>query len=147
MRLFWLAFIMLLAVLPQQFFVFYMNLNAALPWHPFSWNETHGANWNMIIKVPTHGQASFDRWIPIAGSIVMFLFFGMGHDAGAMYRSLLLHLGLGRYFPCLSSPKRHNTSIIGSQNSGLIASWSKKLGSFSIHVKSVFSREPSTVQG
>jgi pheromone a factor receptor len=105
LRLFILAFIMLLAILPLQTYVFYVNVVNSLPLNLYSWSQVHGPDWNSIVKIPTGGIVSFDRWIPIGGSISLFLFFGFGHDATAIYRSFLLKLGLGRFFPSLAKPR------------------------------------------
>lgn len=121
LRLFILSFIMILIILPLQTYVFYVNLVTSLPMHPYSWSRVHGAEWNTILKVPTGGVASFDRWIPIGGSISLFLFFGFGHDATAIYRSLLLKLGLGRFFPSLAKPRVPAARGPGSRYGSLLS--------------------------
>ncbi|KAL1967693.1 hypothetical protein VTN77DRAFT_2950 [Rasamsonia byssochlamydoides] len=132
LRLFILSFIMILAILPLQSYVFYVNVVTSLPLQPYSWSRVHGPDWNTIPRIPTHGTVSFDRWIPIGGSISLFLFFGFGHDATAVYRSLLLKMGLGRLFPSLAKP-RVPTGGSGSRYGGLVSKVSDR-------VKTMFGR-------
>ncbi|THC93869.1 hypothetical protein EYZ11_006651 [Aspergillus tanneri] len=86
-RLFLLAFTMLLAIIPIQAYVVYMNVTLSLPWHPYSWSPLHGPKWNTIIKVPSNGEVFFDRWIPIASGFMFFIFFGCGRDASRISSS------------------------------------------------------------
>ncbi|OJJ95290.1 hypothetical protein ASPACDRAFT_36765 [Aspergillus aculeatus ATCC 16872] len=75
-RLFLLAFLMLLAIIPVQTFVVCTNILRTLPWHAYSWDRAHPPTWNVIIKVPTMGEVYFDRWIPAASGFMFFIFFG-----------------------------------------------------------------------
>lgn len=130
LRLFFLAFVMLVAILPVQAYVVYHNLTLSLPWHPYSWSEIHGPQWYKIIKVPTHGSIFFDRWSPIASGFMIFIFFGFGRDATRMYRILFWSLGLGYCFPGVARPldsqhtvpvppanASNSTTLIGSTHS------------------------------
>jgi pheromone a factor receptor len=103
-RLFLLAFSMLLPILPVQVYVVYFDLSYSLPWHQYSWSKIHGPQFDQIIKVPTYGMVFFDRWIPVAAGFMIFIFFGFGHDATKMYRTLLWNLGFGYCFPSVSPP-------------------------------------------
>ncbi|PKY06215.1 STE3-domain-containing protein [Aspergillus campestris IBT 28561] len=101
MRLFFLSFIMLIAIIPVQIYVLYKNVEGTLPvWHAYSWQRTH-AGWNIIYKIPSNGQAFFDRWIPIVSGFFFFIFFGCGRDAARIYRLILNFLGLGHCFACV----------------------------------------------
>lgn len=101
MRLFFLSFVMLLAIIPVQIYVLYKNIEGTLPaWHAYSWERTH-AGWDIIYKVPSDGQAFFDRWIPIVSGFFFFIFFGCGRDAARIYQLILNFLGLGRCFACV----------------------------------------------
>ena len=51
--------------------------------------------------IPTGGKVYYDRWIQIALGFGVFVFFGLGQDAQAMYRKWLLNAGFGRVFPSL----------------------------------------------
>ncbi|KAI9849776.1 MAG: a-factor receptor [Thelocarpon superellum] len=102
LRLFLIALTLLLTFLPLQFYILYLNLS--YPRHPYNWDEVHGTAWSDIIKVPTGGQVAFDRWIRVASGFMVFLFFGMGHDAMDMYRRWLVSVGMATYFPSLTQP-------------------------------------------
>jgi pheromone a factor receptor len=84
-------------------YVMYTNIVDMLPLQSFSWHQVLGPHWNIILRVPTGGVLKPDRWIPIAASILLFVFFGLGHDAVEMYWSCLLKIGLGRIYPSLSN--------------------------------------------
>ena len=92
---------------PVQFYVLYNN-SIDPPLIPYSWDLIHGSEWQDIELVPTRGKLYFDRWIQLALGFGVFVFFGLGHDAKAMYRKWLLKTGFGRIFPGLhrQSPPR-----------------------------------------
>lgn len=124
MRLFLMSLTLIVFFLPLQFYVLYRN--ASFPQHPYSWTGVHGPSWGQIIEIPTHGSVIFDRWIRIALGFTIFVFFGLGKDATAMYRGWLLKLGFGRIFPSLHG--RHqlpspggNSSSFGSSRATLVS--------------------------
>lgn len=130
LRLFFLAFTMLIAILPVQAYVVYYDMTLSLPWHPYSWSKIHGSAWYQIIKVPAHGVVFFDRWTPIASGFMIFIFFGFGRDATRMYRTMFWALGLGYCFPGVARPTdsqatvatappnaSNSTTLIGSTSS------------------------------
>ncbi|KAL4753004.1 hypothetical protein BDW72DRAFT_43187 [Aspergillus terricola var. indicus] len=108
LRLFFLAFIMLLALTPIQAYMVYVQVKVSMPWHPFSWSLLHGpgSSWGVIERIPTGGAVYFDRWIPVASGYTAFAFFGTGRDASRMYRSFLRPFGLD----CCFSPMENTTS-------------------------------------
>lgn len=108
LRLFFLAFIMLLALTPIQAYMVYVQVKLSMPWHPFSWSLLHGpgSSWGVIERIPTGGAVYFDRWIPVASAYTAFAFFGTGRDASRMYRSFLRPFGLD----CCFSPMENTTS-------------------------------------
>ncbi|KAL5047573.1 hypothetical protein BDW71DRAFT_206325 [Aspergillus fruticulosus] len=108
LRLFFLAFIMLLALTPMQAYIVYVQIKVSMPWHPFSWSPLHGpeSSWGVIERISTGGTVYFDRWIPIASGYTAFAFFGTGRDASRMYRSLLRPFDLD----CCFSPMESTTS-------------------------------------
>ncbi|KAL4981162.1 pheromone A receptor-domain-containing protein [Aspergillus desertorum] len=108
LRLFFLAFIMLLALIPLQAYIVYVQIKVSMPWHPFSWSLLRGyeSSWGVIERIPTGGTVYFDRWIPIASGYTAFAFFGTGRDASRVYRSLLQPFGLD----CCFSPIVSTTS-------------------------------------
>lgn len=124
MRLFILSFIVLLAILPVQTYVVYKNIELSLPWHSYSWNVAHGPHWNKILKIPSGGEAFFDRWFPVAAGFMLFILFGCGRDASRMYGSYLRLLRLDHYFVRAhgSSPdaSRSNTSGFSNSRLGLL---------------------------
>lgn len=135
LRLFFLAFTLLIAILPAQVYVVYYDLTLSLPWHPYSWNRIHGSEWNQIQKVATYGVVFFDRWTPIAAGFMIFIFFGFGRDATNMYRMMLRYLGFGYCFPGVSRPldSRASASVPAPNASNpttLIGSASNRAKSF-----------------
>ncbi|RDW74314.1 uncharacterized protein DSM5745_06976 [Aspergillus mulundensis] len=108
LRLFFLAFVMLVALVPLQAYVVYVQIKLSLPWHAFSWSLIHGpgSSAGVIQMVPGGGKVYFDRWIPITAGYVAFIFFGTGRDASRMYRSLLRPFGLD----CCFSPTETTSS-------------------------------------
>ncbi|KAF9894066.1 a-factor receptor [Aspergillus nanangensis] len=94
MRLFLLAFFMLLAIIPIQIFVLYKNILYSMPWHAYSWRAVHSPEWYTIVKWPSNGDVFFDRWVPITSGVMFFLFFGCGHDASKIYHLILRTVGL-----------------------------------------------------
>ncbi|KAL2812572.1 pheromone A receptor-domain-containing protein [Aspergillus granulosus] len=110
LRLFCLALIMLLVLIPIQTYIIYTTVRLGLPWHAYSWTLLHGPSWSTIIKIPRNGEVYFDRWVPVASGFMFFIFFGCGRDAHRMYLSLLSYVGLGGYFsPVLSTTTSGNS--------------------------------------
>lgn len=126
LRLFFLAFTMLLGILPVQTFIVYYNVKIVGDWHPFSWSETHGEEFGMITKLPSHGEVFYDRWIPVVGNFLIFIFFGCGSDASELYRAFLCSLGFSYCFPSLS---RSTTATLSSNFSNRAPSVGESLSS------------------
>ncbi|RAL14203.1 pheromone receptor [Aspergillus homomorphus CBS 101889] len=124
LRLFLLAFLMLLAIIPVQTYVVTTNITRTLPWHAYSWSHTHPPTWNTIVKVPTMGQVFFDRWIPAASGFMFFIFFGSGRDATKMYCAIMRFVGLHHCFPCL---RPSTTTTISTGSTGSTSSRAKLL--------------------
>ena len=104
LRLFWLSLILILVAFPAEVFVLYEN--SVVPLIPYSWHRVHGPEWPTIFLVPSGGTVIFDRWIQIGAGIVLFVFFGLGQDAQAMYRKWLIKAGFAKCFPCLHRERR-----------------------------------------
>lgn len=123
MRLYVLCMVWILAFIPTQAFVLYINLSMHRT--AYSWSETHNpAAWNEIIMVPSQGTVLFDRWIWLGSGLVVFIFFGLGKEAVSMYRSGLLAVGLGKIVPSLRGDStRHSTS-------GTLSSFGSKAKTF-----------------
>lgn len=100
LRLFLLSMVLLVIFIPLQFYVLFRN-SVEPPLIPYSWDQTHGPQWQDIMLIPTGGKVYYDRWFQLALGFGVFIFFGFGHDAQTMYRKWLLKAGLGQVFPCL----------------------------------------------
>ncbi|PYH41735.1 pheromone receptor [Aspergillus saccharolyticus JOP 1030-1] len=145
-RLFLLAFLMLLCIIPVQTFVVSTNIIRTLPWHAYSWDYVHPPTWNTIVKVPTMGEAFWDRWIPAASGFMFFVFFGSGRDATKMYRAILVFVGLHYCFPCLrTSSATTSTTSTGSTSSRakLLFHW-KRTSAIRTYVNSSTNLQPTT---
>ncbi|KAK2853246.1 hypothetical protein FQN49_005262 [Arthroderma sp. PD_2] len=133
-RLLTISLVLLLGSLPAQFYVFYSNITSYKPWAPYSWTEVHGPHWGEIVTFPMHGQVYYDRWIQAAAGFLLFLFFGIGHDAMMMYRAILLKLGFGDCFPALRHPHLMIDHRQGSSST-------TRFGSFSSTIKTALGRK------
>lgn len=133
LRLFFLAFTMLVAILPCEGYVVHYDLILSLPWHSYSWSRIHGPEWYEIAKFPTQGQVFFDRWTPIAAGFMLLIFFGFGRDATRIYRMFFWRIGLGYCFPVFACPTDSttdgslSTTPVGStiSRAKLLFSWRK----------------------
>ncbi|GME38194.1 a-pheromone receptor [Neofusicoccum parvum] len=85
-RLFLLSSLFILGVLPTQSIVLYFN--AMHQRSEYSWSRNHDPEARAAIFLNrANGQMLPDRWIGLACGLLLFLFFGLGTDAAAMYRS------------------------------------------------------------
>lgn len=78
--------------------------------------------------VRSYGQVLYDRWIPLAFGIIVFVFFGLGKEAVNMYRSGLLAIGFGRLFPSLNTDHRSSTTATASSFSSRARALFKRKG-------------------
>ena len=101
LRLFRISIVLIMVVFPAEVYVLYKN--SVVPMEPYRWSKVHGPTWWDIVLVPSGGTVLFDRWMQIGAGLALFLFFGLGQDAKAMYRRWLVKIGLGRCFQCLHS--------------------------------------------
>jgi pheromone a factor receptor len=100
LRLFIMSFTLLLLYTPVSIYFFYINVN--IDWLSYDWTAIHSPDhWWTIIYLPALGPRTFDCYVPIAMSIFVFFYFGMGGDALEIYRKWMLNVGLGRLFPSL----------------------------------------------
>lgn len=114
-------------VLPIQLYLFSTAMSAEFI--PYDWGKLHAPGWwQRIILVPTSGKLLFDHWLHIFMGYALFLFFGLGKDAVAMYRGWFLSI---RLFICAHP---------GAQNSGS----STTLGSFGSRARAIFSKKRPT---
>ena len=99
-RLFASASILLLMVIPVQGYALYRNTSSAIT--TWDWTSTHNPmSFQTIVYVLTYGKVYEDRWIRAAEALPVFICFGWGRDAKAMYRSWLLLLKFDKLFPSL----------------------------------------------
>ena len=117
-RLFGLSSLMILIILPLQVYIFYTNIQVLSPAHRYSWKATHGPSLSQITKVPTNGRLKFDRWLPPAFSVLIFIFFGMGQDAANMYNNFFNIIGLKGFSVSFSSWKSTSGSSSSGENKG-----------------------------
>lgn len=144
LRLFLLAFTMLLAILPVQAYVVYYDMILSLPWHPYSWSRIHGPQWHTILKIAAYGHVFFDRWTPIASGFMIFIFFGFGRDAFRMYRTLFWSLGLGYCFPGVARPlDSHATGTAAPTNA---SNSTTLVGSVTSRAKLLFKHKGSSTR-
>lgn len=117
-------------VLPIQLYLF--STAILLDLLPYDWEAIHGHGWSeRIILVPTNGKLQFDRWIHFLMGYALFLFFGLGKDAVAMYRGWMVSIGLARLFPRLSgappgAQRIGSSTTLNSPGSRARAIFSKK---------------------
>ncbi|KAL5121752.1 hypothetical protein ACEQ8H_000439 [Pleosporales sp. CAS-2024a] len=84
---------------------------------PYSWSRIHdAASFSSIVKFPSHGVVSIDKWGQVATGYILFLVFGTGRDAHNTYKRLLLAIGLASLCPSLlvmhsSGPSTPNSFI------------------------------------
>ncbi|KAJ5688933.1 hypothetical protein N7462_003325 [Penicillium macrosclerotiorum] len=141
LRLLALACTMLLAILPVEGYVLYVNIKASLPWHRYSWAMMHGPRWDIIIKYPAQGVVFFDRWSPVAAGFLLFIFFGFGRDATRIYRTFFRCLGFGYCFPnalrladsrtTAPSTTHNSATLVGTtvSRAKLLFNWKKRSSS------------------
>ena len=93
-------------ILPIQ--VYFVIANWPHPTTAFSWAETHShANWTQIALVPSGGKVLMNHWIQLVNGILVFLFFGLGKDATAMYASWISAIGINKLASRVSDASSH----------------------------------------
>lgn len=64
--------------------------------------------WDQVVLVKGDGQPFYNSWIVLGFGILVFVFFGFGKEAIAMYRTCLLALRLDKVFPGLNPNCRND---------------------------------------
>lgn len=96
---------LLIIYTPVSIYFFYVNLN--ITWIPYDWAAIHDPElWNVIIFLPIMGARTFDRWVPVALSVFVFIYFGLGGDSIDIYRRWMKTIGLQKVFPSLNAPRK-----------------------------------------
>ncbi|KAK3701834.1 a-factor receptor [Vermiconidia calcicola] len=110
LRLYVICILWILGAIPVEIYTVYFNIET-LAKEPYSWSSTHDPEaWKQIIMIPSGGQVVYDRWIWLTCGVVVFVFFGLGREALAMYRTGLLAVGFGKIFPTLRPDHRGSTT-------------------------------------
>jgi len=90
----------ILFAIPFQGYIIALNAHYRLG--DFSWTRVHDRNVKHPVEfVRSAGRPLLNCWIPIVFGLSIFVFFGFGKEAVAMYRSELIAMGFGKFLPCL----------------------------------------------
>ncbi|KAK1820433.1 a-factor receptor [Friedmanniomyces endolithicus] len=120
LRLYLFCIVLIITFVPLQAYTLSQNLSQAR--ETYSWSALHDpAAFGEIYMMPSNGRVLPEAWIWLAGGFFIFVFFGLGKDAVAMYRAGLLAMGADRVFPGLKpgyTSQRHSVSgTLGSLGS------------------------------
>lgn len=137
MRLFTMALVTSVVLLPYSFFVLYQLSTTIV--EDYSWSKVHGDDWNSVVKVPAYGAARWDRWGEVATGYVMFLCFGTGADANNTYKRIFTSIGLGKLFPSLYNISESS----GGQTPSSVTFGKRWTSSISTKAKSLLSSDRS----
>ena len=100
LRLYMLCLTWILFAIPFQGYI--ISLNAHYHLGDFSWTRVHDTNIKHPVEfVRSDGRPLLNCWIPIVFGLLIFIFFGFGKEAVAMYRSGLIAMGFAKVLPCL----------------------------------------------
>ncbi|GAB7347803.1 hypothetical protein MBLNU459_g5343t2 [Dothideomycetes sp. NU459] len=124
LRLFAIALLLTLALVPVQVYVLVRDLpSRADASAAYSWTQIHSlAAWQTVVLMPS--AVLFDRWLDVAIGLALFVLFGCGRDAVAMYRDWAAAVGLASVVSC--HWRRRGAGASGSSSS---SSSSSSLGS------------------
>ena len=115
-RLFGLTSTLLLIYFPLSVYTVFSNLRYGL--YRYEWSIVH-AHIHQLRVIPYHHSLyynGFDRWVKVGTGYVIFLFFGLGHEAMSMYKKWLSKIGVTRNWPplrlqALSPSTRQHSSM------------------------------------
>jgi pheromone a factor receptor len=132
LRLYLLCAICIMGIFPLEIYIDYLAISAGLL--KFDWAQTHDPtqyDWNSIVLIPSGGVILFDRYIWLAGGLLIFPTFGFGREATKMYREMLIKVELARFFPALLQTSQTGASTTdgssGSWMSSMTSSMSSKV--------------------
>ncbi|KAL9090455.1 MAG: hypothetical protein Q9159_001985 [Coniocarpon cinnabarinum] len=97
------------ALIPLSGYMLAQNLKFGLL--PFRWGEVH-SQWE-IMRVDLSTVLP-DRWVRVGAGLLIFLFFGLGEDARALYKSWMSRLGVMRWVDRLRCRTRTRIASTGS---------------------------------
>jgi pheromone a factor receptor len=128
LRLYLLCAICIMGIFPLEVYIDYLAISAGLL--SFDWTQTHyptAYEWNSIVFIPSGGAILFDRYIWLAGGLLIFLTFGFGRDATKTYRELLVRLGLARFFPSLLRTGQTSSPAVGGSSGAWMSSMTSSM--------------------
>ena len=103
-----ISLICTLGIIPTSFYILVVNSQHGL--HPYSWDRVHNLKRWHAVAVDGQGSVLFDRWIRLAAGVLIFILFGLGRDAKAMYKGWLIKIGLAKIFPSLKQQSTRNSN-------------------------------------
>ena len=119
-RLFGIAIGLLFLYFPLAIYTLASSANYALT--PFSWSEVHGSGWSrqfQRLDEATEKDISykpFDRWCYVGTGYLLFLLFGLGHEAKVMYMSWHTKLSLAKMRSGICA-RQQSVSLLANQMS------------------------------
>jgi pheromone a factor receptor len=125
-RLFVICLIIITIYVPYTIWLLVVLCRAVVD--PYSWSRVHDPQrFNTIVKAPSFGQVTVDRWGEVVSGYIVFFVFGTGSDAHNMYKKMLLAIGLGKIFSRLYVVRDSGNS---TPNSFIVArTWTSNLSS------------------
>ncbi|TKA79987.1 hypothetical protein B0A55_02091 [Friedmanniomyces simplex] len=116
LRLYIFCIVLVVTFVPLQAYTLSQNLAQAR--EKYSWSALHDpAQFSMIYMMPSNGRVLPEAYIWLAGGFFIFIFFGLGKDAVAMYRAGLLAMGFDKLFPSLKPGYTPRHSVSGTISS------------------------------
>ncbi|KAI5819965.1 pheromone A receptor family protein [Pyronema omphalodes] len=119
-RLFGLAMILLLILVPITFFTLFQNLKHGIK--PYSWKSVHGQEWQVIERIPMEGAIEFETWVSPCAGIFIFCFFGIGGEATRIYKGWLETLGVEKYLQKSSNEAKKAPNFNASKSGNSVFS-------------------------
>lgn len=96
-RLIGISFLMIAIYLPLNIYILYFNIIKITEKDiKYSWSAIH--KWDNNIIVYSNNNIIFSYWLSSSNGIAIFIFFGMGSDALAMYKEIAKKLGIVQCF-------------------------------------------------
>lgn len=86
-RLIGISSVMVMVYLPLNIYLLSKNISEILASKiAYSWSSVH--QWNTDVIIVSNDSISFNLWLSPSNGIAIFIFFGMGSDALAMYKEI-----------------------------------------------------------
>ena len=129
LKLFSLTTLILAIYLPVLGYFFYTNVRE--PFIPYSWDRIHNPLvWNQVLYIHSYDfpDVQYWPWIPIAFAFIIFIWYGLTHEAIECHRRSLVFCGFAKIWPCLNEP--HLPHRADRSNLSSRGSWVAKLDIF-----------------